>query len=80
MAANNPNKKKEYALVTGGTSGIGYEIAKLLAKDGYNIVLIARSNDRLLEVSDELQEAGADVLLVDKDLFDPAAPREIYHE
>lgn len=80
MAANNPNKKKEYALVTGGTSGIGYEIAKLLAKDGYNIVIIARSSDRLLEVSDELQEAGADVLLLDKDLFDPAAPREIYHE
>ena len=80
MAANNPNKKKEYALVTGGTSGIGYEIAKLLAKDGYNIVIIARSSDRLLEVSDELQEAGADVLLLDKDLFDPAAPREIYQE
>ena len=79
MAAN-AKKKKEYALVTGGTSGIGYEIAKLLAKDGYNICLIARSSDRLLEVSDELQEAGADVLLLDKELFDPAAPREIYHE
>jgi uncharacterized protein len=74
------NKKNEYALVTGGTSGIGYEIAKLLANDGYNLVLVARSSDRLLEVSDEFQEMGVDVLLLDKDLFDPSAAREVYHE
>lgn len=74
------NKRNAYALVTGGTSGIGYELAKLLAKDGYNLVLVARSSDRLLEVSDEFQELGVDVLLLDKDLFDPSAPREIYRE
>jgi uncharacterized protein len=80
MENNKVNKRKEYALVTGGTSGIGYEIAKLLAKDGYNLVLVARSSDRLLEASDEFQEYGVDVLLLDKDLFDPSAPREVYHE
>jgi uncharacterized protein len=73
-------KKNRYALVTGGTSGIGYEIAKLLAKDGYNIALVARSSDRLLEVSDEFQDQGADVLLLDKDLFEPNAAREVYDE
>jgi uncharacterized protein len=73
-------RKNEYALVTGGTSGIGYEVAKLLAQDGYNLILVARSSERLLEVSDEFQEFGVDVLLLDKDLFNPAAPREIYHE
>lgn len=77
---NNPSNRKGYALVTGGTSGIGYELAKLLARDGYNLVLVARSSERLLEASDEFQEIGADVLLLDKDLFDPAAPKEIYNE
>ncbi|MBT1703767.1 SDR family oxidoreductase [Fulvivirgaceae bacterium PWU20] len=80
MATNNENKRNEYALVTGGTSGIGYEIAKLLAKDGYNLVLVARSSDRLLEVSDEFQDLGVDVLLLDKDLFEANAAREIYDE
>jgi short-subunit dehydrogenase len=79
MASNNL-KKNHYALVTGGTSGIGYELAKLLAHDGYNLVIVARSSDRLLEVSDELQDLGIDVLLLDKDLSDPAAARQIYHE
>jgi uncharacterized protein len=80
MATNNPTKKNEYALVTGGTSGIGYELAKLLAMDGYNLVLVARSSERLLEVSDEFQDLGVDVLLLDKDLFETNAAREIYDE
>lgn len=79
MDKNMP-KKTQYALVTGGTSGIGYELAKLLAKDGYNIALVARSDERLLEVSDELQQYNVDVLMLDKDLFDPNAAREIYQE
>jgi uncharacterized protein len=81
MATNNNSKKRnEYALVTGGTSGIGYELAKLLANDGYNVALVARSSERLLEVSDEFQELGVDVLLIDKDLSDPRSAKEIYHE
>jgi uncharacterized protein len=81
MATNNNSKKRnEYALVTGGTSGIGYELAKLLATDGYNLVLVARSSERLLEVSDEFQELGVDVLLIDKDLSDQRSAKEIYHE
>jgi uncharacterized protein len=80
METNNQQKRKEYALVTGGTSGIGYELARLLAQDGYNLVLVARSSDRLLEVSDEFQDLGVDVLMLDKDLFDPKAAREVYQE
>jgi uncharacterized protein len=80
MDRGNSKKKNQYALVTGATSGIGYELAKLLAQDGYNLVLVARSEERLLEASDEFQEMGVDVLMLDKDLFDPRAAREIYHE
>lgn len=80
MDTQNGNKKSQYALVTGGTSGIGYELAKLLAKDGYNLILVARSSERLLEVSDEFQEQGADVIMMDKDLSLPNSAREIYDE
>ena len=59
MENKKANRKKSYAVVTGGTSGIGYEIARLLAMDGYNLVLVARSSDRLLEASDEFQEPVA---------------------
>lgn len=72
--------RDQYALVTGGTSGIGYELAKLLAKYGYNLVIVARSNERLQEVSKELMAHGINVLPMDKDLFDPSAAREIYEE
>jgi len=43
------------ALITGASGGIGYELAKLFAKDNYNLVLAARNAARLYKVADELQ-------------------------
>lgn len=80
MATNRSNNTNAYALITGATSGIGYELAKLFAKDGYNLVLVARSNERLQEVSDEFRQHNVDVIALDKDLFDPQAARQIYTE
>ena len=43
------------ALITGASGGIGYELAKLFAKDHHNLVLVARNGPRLAQVADELQ-------------------------
>jgi hypothetical protein len=80
MTTNNVNKKNEYALVTGGTSGIGYELAKLLASNGYNLIIVARSNERLQEVANEFSEFGGEVIALDKDLFEADAAHEIYQQ
>jgi short-subunit dehydrogenase len=45
------------ALVTGASSGIGLELARLLARDGHDIALVARGAAKLGEVADELSEA-----------------------
>lgn len=52
---------KKYALVTGASGGIGYEIAKLLAKDSKNLVLVARSHSKLTEVQEELLKINSNI-------------------
>jgi short-subunit dehydrogenase len=70
-----------YALVTGASSGIGYELAKLFAKDGKNIVVVARSLDKLERLRSDLgKEHGPKVMVLVKDLSDPEAPQEIFSE
>ena len=38
------------ALITGASSGLGYEMAKILSRKGYDIIAVARREDRLLEL------------------------------
>jgi uncharacterized protein len=56
------------ALITGASGGIGYELAKLFARDGHNLVLVARSGDKLAQVAAELQPLGVTVKTVPLDL------------
>ena len=69
------------ALITGASSGIGYEFTRLFAKNGYNLVLVARSEKQLMQVAQELQEQfGVSVKVIVKDLSNASAPEEVFTE
>ncbi|MCP4783930.1 MAG: SDR family NAD(P)-dependent oxidoreductase [Fuerstiella sp.] len=58
-------------IITGASAGIGRDLAARLAKEKARIVLAARSEDRLQQLSTELSEGGTDVLVVRTDVSDP---------
>jgi len=62
-------RKDKYALVTGASSGIGYELAKLLAKDGYNLAIVGRNHDTLEKKAAEFKSYGIKVICFAKNLF-----------
>lgn len=69
------------ALITGASSGIGYELAKLFAKDGHNLVLVSRSREQLERIAEDFsQRYGITATVIAKDLFEPTAAREVYEE
>ncbi len=65
-------------LITGASTGIGYELATLFARDKWNLVLLARQRARLLEVSEQLGHAyGVQTQIVVADLSHPRVPEEV---
>src|SRR5260370_39315644 len=69
------------ALITGASSGIGYELTMLFARDGYNLVLVARNQKQLTQMADELKEKySVSVKVISKDLSAASAPEEIFTE
>lgn len=70
---------EKFALVTGATSGIGYELCKLLARDNYNLVLVARNEDNLKKSAAEISAiSDVAVHIITADLFKPDAAKEVY--
>lgn len=68
-------------LITGASGGIGYELAKLFARDHHNLVLVARSGDKLARLGSELQnQFGVTVKTVTLDLASPPAPRFLFDQ
>lgn len=68
-------------LITGASGGIGYELAKLFARDHYNLVLVARSADKLRQLASELQsEFGVTVKSVPLDLSAPPAAKFLFEQ
>lgn len=72
---------KKVALITGASSGIGREFARIHASRGGNLVIIARSEDKLRELKEELEKKyQVNVKIIVKDLTSPQASQEIYNE
>ncbi len=72
------NSRKK-ALITGASSGIGLELAKLFAIDGYDLFLVARRKDTLENVADQLQRGqGIAATAMPIDLAEPEAPDRIF--
>jgi hypothetical protein len=69
---------KQTALITGASSGIGLDLAHLFARDGHDVVLVARSGDKLRALATELErEHRIRARVVVADLAKPDAPRAI---
>ncbi|WP_421795030.1 SDR family NAD(P)-dependent oxidoreductase [Haliscomenobacter sp.] len=60
----------EWAIVTGASSGIGLELATQLASAGFNLILNARNEERLLKVAQQLQSHKIEIKSVVADLSD----------
>jgi short-subunit dehydrogenase len=73
-----PNKT---ALITGASGGLGYDLASIFAENGFNIVLVARNNGRLLDLANQARQMfGVSAHVISKDLSRSEAPLEIFKE
>jgi len=68
-----------YVLITGASSGIGYELALLFAKNGHNLILVARQENKLLQLADDLKRNYLiEILITSLDLSRTDAAEEIF--
>ena len=69
------------ALITGASSGIGLELAKAFARTKHDVVLVARSEDKLKLLADELSNAhGIQATVFSHDLTDRSAPQRLFDQ
>jgi short-subunit dehydrogenase len=67
------------ALITGASVGIGYELAKVFARNNHNLILVSRNQQQLEQVAAECRTLGnIDARVLPKDLAFPTAPQEIF--
>src|SRR5512135_3216673 len=70
---------KKTAVITGASSGIGMELAPMLAATGYNLILVARRADLMEKLADELRRFyGMTVNIIPMDLAEPHAGVELW--
>lgn len=70
----------EYVLITGGTSGIGFELARKFAAEAYGIVLVSSNKSRLENAKDKIEsEFNVPVYIFDQDLGKVGSPTALYN-
>jgi short-subunit dehydrogenase len=70
---------RKTALITGASSGIGYELSKVFAKNRYNLVLVSRNIEKLEIISEEIRKKNdIKVKVISNDLCESSAPQELY--
>jgi short-subunit dehydrogenase len=68
-----------FALITGASGGIGLEFARVFAREGWNLVLVARDDDKLARISYECGlRHGVQVRTIAKDLAQPGAAEAVF--
>ncbi len=74
-------QKDKTVLVTGASSGIGYELAREFARNGHDLVLVAPSETELNTIAEDfIRDHNVDVMVVAADLRESEAPDEIFDE
>lgn len=74
-------KNHQTTLITGASGGIGLELAKQFAQHGHNLVLVARSREKLQKAADDLSsQYNISCQMIAKDLLAPNAPQAIFAE
>lgn len=68
------------AFITGATEGIGLEFSKLFAKNGFNLVLVARNEARLQSIAQEISASKIEVRIYAKDLSVVENAKFIYED
>jgi uncharacterized protein len=72
---------KEYILITGASSGIGLEMARQLAAKNYNLILVARTEDKLLQLQNDCKsQFSIEVEYLLYDLSEPNSAQDLYNE
>lgn len=74
---NSYHEPRPAVLVTGASGGIGREIAKIAAKEGAPVVLIARSAGALADAADDVRRGGGEPFTLALDLAQPGAPAQV---
>jgi short-subunit dehydrogenase len=71
--------KNKLILITGVSSGIGLSFAQLLAKQGSNLILVARKQEQLEQIASELSKKhGIEAYVIAADLAEPGAAQRIF--
>lgn len=68
----------KYVLITGSTSGMGYEWGKKFASEGYNLILVSRDQTKLELQKKDLENYKISTIIIQQDLSTTEAAKEVY--